>query len=84
LVVEHIEVQEEGENDPTVEDEVHNDYFLKDYPPIPKPAPIPIRKNTIYNWLLYPDPTLKNLQKFIEEHPEYSAKEYTMEWNSLN
>ena len=75
--------QETDDTDETVEEDINNDYFLKDYPPTINPSPVPIRKNTIYNWLLYPDPTLKNLQKFIEENPGYTAKEYTVEWNRL-
>jgi hypothetical protein len=84
LVNEQPEILDAGDTEITVEEEVSNNYFLREYPPLSAPPPISIRKNTIYNWLLYPDPTLKKLQEFIEKNPEYTAKEYTMEWNSLN
>lgn len=48
------------------------------------PRPLRIKKNTRYNWLLYPDNTLLRLQKFIEDHPNYTAEEYTVGWNKLN
>jgi hypothetical protein len=48
------------------------------------PGPIPIRKNTLYNWLLYDDETLKKLQTFIDINPTFTAKEYTETWNSMN
>lgn len=48
------------------------------------PQPLRLKKNSKYNWLLYPDDTLLRLQKFIEDHPEYTAEEYTRGWNKLN
>jgi hypothetical protein len=57
---------------------------LLDYPINPMPPPTPYRKNNIYNWLLYEDETLPKLQKFIENNPLYTARQYTEEWNKMN
>lgn len=59
-------------------------YSLADIHLNPTPEPIPIRKNAKYNWLLYPDETLRRLQTFIDSNPYFTAEEYTEGWNKIN
>lgn len=84
LVNEQTENYDIHDSEITIEEEDNHRYSLKDYPPVFSPDPIHLRKNTIYNWLIYPDTTLNRLKEFIDSHPEYNAKEYTIEWNNLN
>lgn len=80
------EEYEEGEDteDSYEYDKDKKSKTLNDIPLNPNPSSIPLRKNAKYNWLLYPDDTLVRLQKFIEENPTFTAKEYTEGWNKLN
>ena len=78
--VEEEDHEEEEEDD----DRSSRKISLKDIPLIPDSKGIPIRKNAKYNWLLYPDDTLSRLQTFIEENPNFTAREYTEGWNKLN
>jgi hypothetical protein len=76
---------EEEQIDFTEEDtDTHHIKSLLDYTLNPSPAPVALRKNTLYNWLLHEDNTLIKLQNFIDKNPQYTAKEYTEEWNKLN
>lgn len=80
------EILDDDEDIETTDDVEHTDgrVSLRDYKLSATPAAIPLRKNAIYNWLLYPDETLVNLQKFIEAHPKYTCREYTEEWNKIS
>ena len=83
--------EEENEEEIELTEEDNEDDFnynkfqsLQDYIINPFPQPLVLRRNTMYNWLLHPDDTLIKLEKFIDENPEFTAKEYTIEWNKLN
>jgi len=80
---------EEEDHEPSyteeeMEEQISHRSSLLDHPLEPSPGPTPLRKNTLYNWLLHDDDTLSRLQKFIEENPHMTAREYTEGWNAMN
>jgi hypothetical protein len=80
--------EEDDEEDENDEEEIDNDRSsrktsLRNIPLNPEVKGITVRKNAKYNWLLYPDDTLSRLQMFIEENPNFTAREYTEGWNKL-
>lgn len=43
----------------------------------------PIRRKGKYHWILAEDTTLDRLREFIEDHPDYSSRQYCLGWNAI-